>query len=99
MKPTEYVIDRIEAPGWAVLESPEGRTFHLPADWLPEKASEGDVVIVDDPGGGRDDAVDVTPWARMLRLRVSPEATKRRAEEAAARRARLKKAPGGDIEL
>lgn len=99
MKPTEYVIDRMEEAGWAVLEGPEGRTFHLPGDWLPPKASEGDVVVVDDPGGGSEEEVPAAPWARLLRLRVSPEATRPRREEAAARRARLKKAPGGDVEL
>lgn len=89
-----YIVDRIEDGGWVVLEDADGRTFQVPASWLPGAVAEGTVVLVE-PASSSEGGPDT----HSLRIGVSAEGTRERAEEAAARRARLRKAPGGDVEL
>ena len=43
-KALHYTVDRFEDGGWAVLEDPEGKTFDIPAAWLPHETSEGSVL-------------------------------------------------------
>jgi hypothetical protein len=95
---THYVLDRVEDGSWAVLENPQGLTFRIPLGWLPSAISEGDVLAVEHeripPEGG-----EGVPGEHGIRFRIDPQATRKRADEAAARRATLRKAPGGDVEL
>lgn len=46
-----YTVDRFEDGGWAVLEDPDGKTFDIPATWLPGEASEGSVLMLERSGG------------------------------------------------
>ncbi len=39
-----FVIDRFEDNGFAVLERSDGVSFPIPADWLPAKVQEGDIL-------------------------------------------------------
>ena len=85
-----YVIDRFENNGWAVLERPDGETFNVPQEWVPEAASEGDVLRLELATRGD---------ASRLLLVIDHAEEEKRLEEAKERRARLPRAPEGDLEL
>ena len=85
-----YTIDRFEDNGWAVLESPDSETFNVPRGWVPEDASEGDVLSVDVASKG---------VASHISFTVDAAETDKRKEDARERRERLPKGPTGDIEL
>ncbi len=36
-----YLIERFEDDGWTVLERPDGLTFNVPSEWLPEERVTG----------------------------------------------------------
>ena len=88
--PTHYAIDRFEENGWAVLERPDGQTFNVPREWLPEDTSEGDVLRLE---------LATQSDASRLLLVVDRAEERRRRENAEERRARLPKGPEGDLEL
>jgi hypothetical protein len=85
-----YTIDRFEDQSWVVLEDEEGESFPVPAVWLPDEASEGDLVKLSLRGEGD---------TRELRFTLDPEARERRLRAVKALRGRLPKGPSGDIEL
>jgi hypothetical protein len=86
--PPGYVIDRFEDHGWAVLEDPQGRTFQVPRDWLPDSAREGDVVLV---------TRELAPDAHLLRFMVDATGRDERLSDATRRRDALPRGPKGDI--
>ena len=85
-----YAIDRFEDNGWAVLERPDGETFNVPREWLPEDAEEGDVLSVDAASEGK---------ASRLSFTVDATERERRLEEVRELRKSRPVAPEGDIEL
>ena len=87
---THYTIDRFEDNGWAVLERPDGQTFNVPREWVPEDANEGDVL--------RLELATQSEASRLLLVVDRAEGHQRR-ENAEERRARLPKGPEGDLEL
>ena len=40
-----YIIDRFEG-NWAVIETDDRQTFHIPRSLLPASAKEGDVISI-----------------------------------------------------
>ena len=87
---THYAIDRFEDNGWTVLERPDGHTFNVPREWVPEDAGEGDVL--------RLELATQSDACRLLLVIDRAEGSRRR-EEVGERRARLPKGPEGDLEL
>ena len=87
-----YVIERFEDNGWAVLERPDGELFNVPQEWMPEGASEGDILRLS--VGSSPDLITNT-----IQFTVDQEETERRLEAAQSRRASWRKGPSGDIEL
>ena len=87
---THYAIDRFEDQEWAVLERPDGKTFNVPREWVPEDASEGDVLRLE---------LATQSEASRLLLVVDRAEGRRRRENAEERRAHLPKGPEGDLEL
>ena len=55
--PERVTIDRFEDNGWAVLEYGPSRTLPVPGAWLPDDASEGDVLRLTCTAGPRDTQV------------------------------------------
>ncbi len=86
----QYVIDRFEDNGWAVLERDDGQTFNVPLEWLPEGAQEGHVLSL---------VIEPQPQTARLRFDIDRETTERRVEEARGLRESLPKGPRGNIDL
>lgn len=97
---SRFVLDRIEDRSRAVLlplEPSDGGeevgedvgegAIMLPASWLPDGATEGDVLQAESLDGGG------------VRLHRAPEATRRRRERMKELRDSIPKAPPGDLSL
>lgn len=88
MDPEAYTVDRVVDGKWAVLEpTGEGRALWLPRVWLPEEASEGDIVTAETEDEGR------------VQFRVDAEATEERRERLRELRDEISRGPSGDLEL
>ncbi|MEX2531290.1 MAG: DUF3006 domain-containing protein [Gemmatimonadota bacterium] len=82
------VVDRVEDGEWAVLESQDaGRSFPIPRTWLPEAATEGDVLLVERTGDGE------------VRFTVDGDDTAQVTERMRALRESIPRGPSGDFEL
>ena len=81
------IVDRIEDGAFAVLATPWDRELVIPASWLPDEVSEGDVLRVEpiEPDG--------------IRFVVDPEATRSRRGRIDELRDSIPRAPSGDLEL
>jgi hypothetical protein len=94
----DYVLDRFEDNGWAVLEREDGETFNIPKAWVPSNAREGDVLVVEKlpelSAYGLEDEPSST-----LDIYVDEEETNRRRQKAKTARASLPRGPEGDLEL
>ena len=82
-----YVVDRFEGTEWAVLESPGGKTFNVPRQWLPEMTREGDVLEITKTSTG------------AVTFDINTQAHDERLAAAARSRENLVKGPKGDISL
>ena len=88
--PLHYAVDRFEDNGWAVLERSDGETFNVPREWVPEDASEGDVLKVDTATEGK---------ASRLSFTVDAAERERRRKAIGERYDRLPKGPKGNFDL
>lgn len=89
----QFVIDRFEDNGWAVLEREDGTTMNVQADWLPPDAKEGDVLVLE---------VVREASGSSLSFSVDSEGTQERLQESRELLDRLRSKSGdtgGDIEL
>lgn len=88
MEPATYILDRVEDGVWAVLEpEDEGTALELPRGWLPDEASEGDVILAELEADG------------LVRFRADAEATAKRTERLRELRDKIPRGPSGDLEL
>ena len=83
-------LERFEDNGWVVLERADGETFNVPRAWVPNDAEEGNVL-----------RLELTPDAEMsqVTMRIDPEETERRREEAQAWYDATPKVGEGDLDL
>lgn len=89
-RPEAHILDAIE-DGVARLERDDGVTMTVPAQWLPQGASEGEMVtiLVEHTGAG----------SSRITFDIAQGASSDRRDRADATRERLDRAPDGDIEL
>lgn len=93
-EPTEstgtYVVEALEGPGVAALESNEGVRILVPRTWLPASAREGHVLQI--TRSERDGRTSV-------RVAIDEAATEERRSAMRERREALPKGPKGDLDL
>ncbi len=65
-----YTIVGFEADDRVVLKHEDGRSFYLPRHWLPEAATQGDILRVE-----RDDEIDPHPDQSGLHVYIDHELT------------------------
>ena len=85
-----FFLDKFEDGGWARLEREDGKSFDVPRDWLPEDASEGDVLRGEVASQGQASRVSFT---------VDDAEKGRRLEEVRKLRESRPVAPEGDLTL